>query len=79
MARKLTIGVNWQGRIDFKGLIERAKIAEHCGEPLVNGKQTARQRQIFRRLDRTAPDVNQTVAFDFDHAPAGAAQAGVDA
>jgi len=31
MARKLTIGVNWQGRIDFKGLIERAKIADQAG------------------------------------------------
>jgi alkanesulfonate monooxygenase SsuD/methylene tetrahydromethanopterin reductase-like flavin-dependent oxidoreductase (luciferase family) len=31
MARKLTIGVNWQGRLDFKALIERAKIADAAG------------------------------------------------
>jgi alkanesulfonate monooxygenase SsuD/methylene tetrahydromethanopterin reductase-like flavin-dependent oxidoreductase (luciferase family) len=31
MARKLAIGVNWQGRLDFKGLIERAKIADEAG------------------------------------------------
>jgi alkanesulfonate monooxygenase SsuD/methylene tetrahydromethanopterin reductase-like flavin-dependent oxidoreductase (luciferase family) len=31
MARKLTIGVNWQGKLDFKALIERAKIADQAG------------------------------------------------
>ncbi len=31
MARKLTIGVNWQGRLDFNSLIERAKIADAAG------------------------------------------------
>jgi alkanesulfonate monooxygenase SsuD/methylene tetrahydromethanopterin reductase-like flavin-dependent oxidoreductase (luciferase family) len=31
MARNLAIGVNWQGRLDFKGLIERAKIADEAG------------------------------------------------
>jgi alkanesulfonate monooxygenase SsuD/methylene tetrahydromethanopterin reductase-like flavin-dependent oxidoreductase (luciferase family) len=31
MGRKLTIGVNWQGRLDFKSLIERAKIADEAG------------------------------------------------
>jgi len=31
MARKLTIGVNWQGKFDFKALIERAKIADAAG------------------------------------------------
>jgi len=31
MARKLTIGVNWQGRFDFKALIERAKLADQAG------------------------------------------------
>jgi F420-dependent oxidoreductase-like protein len=31
MARKLTIGVNWQGRFDFKSLIERAKLADQAG------------------------------------------------
>ncbi len=31
MARKLAIGVNWQGRLDYKGLIERAKIADEAG------------------------------------------------
>ena len=24
MARKLTVGVNWQGKLDYKGLIDRA-------------------------------------------------------
>jgi alkanesulfonate monooxygenase SsuD/methylene tetrahydromethanopterin reductase-like flavin-dependent oxidoreductase (luciferase family) len=31
MGRKLAIGVNWQGRLDYKGLIERAKIADEAG------------------------------------------------
>jgi alkanesulfonate monooxygenase SsuD/methylene tetrahydromethanopterin reductase-like flavin-dependent oxidoreductase (luciferase family) len=31
MARKLTIGINWQGRFDFKALVERAKIADRAG------------------------------------------------
>jgi F420-dependent oxidoreductase-like protein len=31
MARKLTIGINWQGKLDFKALIERAKIADQAG------------------------------------------------
>jgi alkanesulfonate monooxygenase SsuD/methylene tetrahydromethanopterin reductase-like flavin-dependent oxidoreductase (luciferase family) len=31
MARKLTIGVNWQGRLDYKALIDRAKIADSAG------------------------------------------------
>jgi alkanesulfonate monooxygenase SsuD/methylene tetrahydromethanopterin reductase-like flavin-dependent oxidoreductase (luciferase family) len=31
MARKLTIGVNWQGRFDFKVLIERARLADQAG------------------------------------------------
>jgi alkanesulfonate monooxygenase SsuD/methylene tetrahydromethanopterin reductase-like flavin-dependent oxidoreductase (luciferase family) len=31
MARKLTVGVNWQGKLDFTGLIERAKIADAAG------------------------------------------------
>ncbi|HYB92273.1 MAG TPA: LLM class flavin-dependent oxidoreductase [Candidatus Binataceae bacterium] len=31
MARKLTIGVNWQGKLDFKSLIDRAKLADEAG------------------------------------------------
>src|SRR5712692_6874484 len=31
MARKLAIGVNWQGKLDFKGLIERTKLADQAG------------------------------------------------
>jgi alkanesulfonate monooxygenase SsuD/methylene tetrahydromethanopterin reductase-like flavin-dependent oxidoreductase (luciferase family) len=31
MARKLTIGVNWQGKFDFKSLLERAKLADAAG------------------------------------------------
>ncbi len=31
MARKITIAVNWQGRFDFKALIERAKLADQAG------------------------------------------------
>ncbi|MGA2412026.1 MAG: LLM class flavin-dependent oxidoreductase [Candidatus Binataceae bacterium] len=31
MARKITIGINWQGKIDFKALIERARIADEAG------------------------------------------------
>jgi alkanesulfonate monooxygenase SsuD/methylene tetrahydromethanopterin reductase-like flavin-dependent oxidoreductase (luciferase family) len=31
MARNVTIGINWQGRVDFKALIERAKLADQAG------------------------------------------------
>jgi alkanesulfonate monooxygenase SsuD/methylene tetrahydromethanopterin reductase-like flavin-dependent oxidoreductase (luciferase family) len=31
MARKLTIGVNWQGRLDYQAIIERAKLADSAG------------------------------------------------
>lgn len=31
MARKLAIGVNWQGKFDFKSLLERAKLADDAG------------------------------------------------
>jgi F420-dependent oxidoreductase-like protein len=31
MARKLTMGINWQGKLDFKQVIERAKIADEAG------------------------------------------------
>src|SRR5579863_377620 len=31
MARKLAIGVNWQGKFDFKALVDRAKIADAAG------------------------------------------------
>jgi alkanesulfonate monooxygenase SsuD/methylene tetrahydromethanopterin reductase-like flavin-dependent oxidoreductase (luciferase family) len=31
MARNLAIGVNWQGKLDFKAAIERAKIADEAG------------------------------------------------
>jgi alkanesulfonate monooxygenase SsuD/methylene tetrahydromethanopterin reductase-like flavin-dependent oxidoreductase (luciferase family) len=31
MGRKITIGINWQGKLDFKALIERAKIADQAG------------------------------------------------
>src|SRR6188768_1527874 len=42
-------------------------------------EQAAGQRQIVRRLHRTAADEDEPVALGLDHAPAGAAQAGVDA
>ena len=31
MAYKVALGVNWQGKLDFKGLIERAKLADDAG------------------------------------------------
>ena len=31
MARKLAVGVNWQGKPDFKAMIEQAKIADEAG------------------------------------------------
>src|ERR1700674_2111455 len=42
-------------------------------------QKPARQRQAFRRFHRTAAEKTQPVAVDFDHAPAGAAQARIDA
>src|SRR5947208_4854285 len=42
-------------------------------------EQAAGQRQIVRRLHRTAAKEDGPVALGLDHAPAGAAQAGVDA
>ncbi|HXN87222.1 MAG TPA: LLM class flavin-dependent oxidoreductase [Candidatus Binataceae bacterium] len=31
MARKLTMGINWQGKLDYKQVIERVKIADDAG------------------------------------------------
>jgi alkanesulfonate monooxygenase SsuD/methylene tetrahydromethanopterin reductase-like flavin-dependent oxidoreductase (luciferase family) len=31
MARKITIGINWQGKLDYNALIERARIADQAG------------------------------------------------
>ncbi len=31
MAPKLTIGINWQGKLDFKALIDRARLADDSG------------------------------------------------
>ena len=31
MARKLAVGVNWQGKPDFKKTIEQAKIVDEAG------------------------------------------------
>jgi F420-dependent oxidoreductase-like protein len=31
MARRLTLGVNWQGKLDFKALIESARLADQAG------------------------------------------------
>src|SRR6478672_3743877 len=45
----------------------------------MNGQQPACQRQIVRRLHRAAADEDETIALGLDHAPAGTAQAGVDA
>ena len=66
-----------------KGLFDRGlrrlEIAEHGGKPLMDRQQAARQRQAVGRLHRAAADENQPVAVDLDHAPAGAAQARIDA
>src|SRR5260370_24321213 len=56
-----------------------AEIAEHSGEALMDRQEAARQRQAFGRFHRTATDEHQPVAVDLDHAPAGAAQARIDA
>src|SRR6266480_1981345 len=45
----------------------------------MDGEQPACQRQIVRRFHRAAADKNQPVALGLDDAPAGAAQARVDA
>ena len=31
MAYNIAVGVNWQGKPDFKGMIENAKIADEAG------------------------------------------------
>src|SRR5450631_3136242 len=66
-----------------KSLFDRGfsgtEVAKHSGEALVNRQQAARQRQAFRRFHRAAADETQPVAVDFDHPPAGAAQARIDA
>src|SRR5262249_3875768 len=66
-----------------KGLLDRGLrrpvVAEHGGEPFMDREQPDRQRQIARRFHRAAADKGQPVAFAFNDAPAGAAQARVDA
>ncbi len=57
----------------------RLEVIEHGFEPLMNRQQPARERQIVWRLDRAAADEGQTIALALDHAPAGAAEAGIDA
>ncbi len=49
------------------------------GEPAMDRQQAVRQRQAIGWLDRAAADKGQPVAVDLDDAPAGAAQAGIDA
>ena len=66
-----------------EGLLDRGfrriEIAEHGGKPLVNRQQPGGERQAIGRLHRAAADENQPVALDLDDAPAGAAQARIDA
>src|SRR6185312_14565329 len=57
----------------------RPEIAEDCGEAFMDRQEAAGQRQVIRRLHRTAADEDEPVALGLDHAPAGTAQAGVDA
>src|SRR5205823_10094559 len=63
----------------FDRALHRAEFAEHGGEPFMDREQPVRQWQIVRRLHRTAADEDEPVALGLDHAPACAAQAGVDA
>jgi hypothetical protein len=42
-------------------------------------QQPLGQRRSLGRFHRAAADIDQPVAVDVDHAPAGAAQAGIDA
>jgi alkanesulfonate monooxygenase SsuD/methylene tetrahydromethanopterin reductase-like flavin-dependent oxidoreductase (luciferase family) len=31
MARKISVGINWQGALDYKALLERVQIADAAG------------------------------------------------
>ena len=62
-------------RLFDRGLVG-TEIAEHGGQPLMDGEQPARQRQVRIGLNRTAADEGQPVALALDHAPAGAAEPG---
>src|ERR1700681_4804610 len=57
----------------------RAEIARRGRKPLMDRQKAARQRQAFGRFHRAAANKGQPVAVDLDHAPAGAAQARIDA
>ena len=68
--------------IDYRTLdrsFDRHKVCQDLGQTLMDQQQPRRQRQQFRRLDGAATDMAQPVAVAFDHAPAGAAEAGIDA
>ena len=66
-----------------EGLLDRGlariELAEHPRKPCMDRHEPLGQRQVLARLDRAAGDEDQPVAVDVDHAPAGAAEAGVDA
>ena len=56
----------------------RAEIAQHAAEPFVDGQEPFRQRQRVARFHRAAADIDQAVAVNIDHTPAGTAQARID-
>src|SRR5690606_20321849 len=55
-----------------------AKLLDHAGEPVVDRHQPLSQRRLVAGRDRAAGDEDQPVAVNVDHAPAGAAKAGID-
>ena len=57
----------------------KARAEPHLRKAAMDHQQPFRQRHALARLHRAAADEDQPVALDVDHAPAGAAQARVDA
>ena len=66
-----------------EGLLDRRLVgrvvADHRREPAVQRQQPVRQLAVERRMDRAGGDEGERIAARRDDAPAGAAEAGIDA
>ena len=66
-----------EGRLD-RGLV-RAEFVDDARQPVMDRHQPFGERELVAGLDRAAREVDQPVALAADQAPAGAAEARIDA
>ena len=63
----------------FHRRLVRLVLLDHCDQPVMDGHQPRPERGAVVGVERAAGDVDQPVALDVDHAPAGAAEPRIDA